>query len=161
MMIAAAVWALANLLCCCLSAVHAADTEVRVLENEFVRLEVAPEHGTILRLVDKVGQLDLHSPPELAENFRLLVALPDEPANYVLGKDQTLTEAEAAGERLTLQWDGPLQDAQGRSYAIQAAMAITLRPAAGDVRRPPAADRCPATGRLDGRSNVPGARRAS
>ena len=91
-----------------------------------MRVEFDSTHGTIQQVLDKVGPVELHSKPELAENFRLLVASPDGPASYVLGKDQQLTKADVSPDRLTLHWNGPMHDAQGRSHTIQAAMTIVL-----------------------------------
>ena len=117
-----------------LAGASVAEGETLFLENEFLRLEFDRERGTMLRLFDKAGKIDLHSRPELAENFRLLVAVSDDPANYVLGKDQRLAKADLSGGRLVLRWDGPMRDAKGRSHAIQAEMTIVLAGPAAEFR---------------------------
>ena len=95
-----------------------------VLENQYCRVEVERRHGVLLRLLDRAGQLDLKSPVELAENFRVFVPSPGEPRNCVYGKDQRLSRMEAKEDRLVLCWDGPLKDEHGRMHDLSAMMRI-------------------------------------
>ena len=96
------------------------------LENEFYAVEVKHPHGLISRVYDKVGRIDLITEPRLADNFRLLIPLPDLEGNYVLGKDQKLTslDQETTGS-LTLTWKGPLVNTKG-SYDLDVAMRLAL-----------------------------------
>ncbi len=99
-------------------------TDVLVLENAACRLEVEKAHGRLLRLLDKAGGIDLKSPADLAENFRLIVPLPDDPRNFVHGKDQSLSRTETAENTLVLHWDGPMKDAHGNAHTLAATMRI-------------------------------------
>ena len=95
------------------------------LENEFTLVEVSPEHGLISRLYDKVGKIELITEPRLADNFSLLVPLPDLEGNYVLGKEQKLTSFEQGEDHLKLTWKGPLINSQGE-YDLDVIMGLTL-----------------------------------
>ena len=53
------------------------------LENGLYRVEVDSERGLILRLLDKASGVELITEPRLADNFRLLLPIPDLEANYV------------------------------------------------------------------------------
>jgi len=105
-----------------------------VLENALYRLEVDREHGRLLRLVDRPGQVTLSSPAALAENFRVLVPLPDAPRNFVYGKEQNLTRAEATRDALELFWDGPMKDERGGAHALAATMRIEFQDQAVQFR---------------------------
>ena len=95
------------------------------LENEFYIVEVTSSHGLVSRIFDKVGQIELITEPRLADNFRLLVPLPDLEGNYVLGKEQKLTSFEQKPHRLTLSWKGPLTNPQGQ-YDLDIVMHLTF-----------------------------------
>ena len=97
-----------------------------VLENAACRVEVDRRHGRLLRLEDKQGGIDLTSPLELAENFRLLVSLPDDPRNCVYGKDQILSRTESSSDALVLFWDGPMKDQRGTAHDLAVTMRIQL-----------------------------------
>jgi hypothetical protein len=49
-----------------------------VLESAACRVEVERAHGRLLRLLDREGQIDLKSQTTTAENFRLLLPLPED-----------------------------------------------------------------------------------
>jgi hypothetical protein len=103
------------------------------MENGAYLIEVARGNGAIVRLYDKRSQTDLISEPRLADNFRLLVPLPDLEGNYVLGTAQTLARHEQDGNRLNLYWQAPLTNAKG-SYDIRVHMSIALTETAAEVR---------------------------
>ena len=105
-----------------------------ILENSFCRVEVEREHGRILRLLDCQGPIDLKSPPQLAENFRLLLPLPDDNRHMVLGKDQELSRIDATADTLVLHWSGPMKDARGVAHDLAATMWIELRGSAVQFR---------------------------
>jgi len=105
---------------------NAGEKNPLVLENGSCRLEVDAAHGTLLRLVDKEGHRNLACPAELAENFRLVMPLPDRPENTIHGREQALSRFEASPGRLALHWDGPMKDASAKSHAIGAKMSIEL-----------------------------------
>lgn len=83
------------------------------LENELYLLEIEPEHGALVRLRDKMGNLELITEPRLAENFRLLLPVPGMHANYILGTEQELTSAEKTAQGIRLSWAGPLRNERG------------------------------------------------
>lgn len=96
------------------------------LENDRVRIEVEPTHGTILRIADKPSGIDLAPAPSIAENFRLMVRMPDKKINTILGKDQLLSSSRIAGDTLILRWDGPMKDTTGAEFAISVQMNLRV-----------------------------------
>ncbi|NQU11155.1 hypothetical protein HQ590_10220 [bacterium] len=95
------------------------------IENESYLVAIEPEHGALVRVRDKVGQLELITEPRLAESFRLLLPLADGAsapqvpgvgthANYILGTAQKLSRGEVNGPSITLAWSGPLRSEHGR-----------------------------------------------
>ena len=84
-----------------------------LLENAHYHIEIEETRGIILGIRDKVGGYDLISEPRLAENYRLLLPLPQMQSNYILGKDQRLSSLDALDDGVRLRWDGPLTNAQG------------------------------------------------
>jgi len=83
------------------------------MENDFYCVQIDPQNGTIRRLFDKLGDLDLIAEPRLAENFRLLIPLPVLEANYILGKEQPAPAIETTSDGLVLHWDGPFTSEKG------------------------------------------------
>jgi len=63
-------------------------TQAVYLENTFFIVEVKQPHGLISRIFDKVSKIELITDLRLADNFRLLIPLPDFEGNYILGKEQ-------------------------------------------------------------------------
>jgi len=96
------------------------------LENEFCLVEVDPSCGSLRRVVDKQGHIELASSSHAAGSFRLLVPLPDAPENYIDGPDQALSEIEQTDNRLTLHWAEPLKDARRNEHALAVTMSIEL-----------------------------------
>ncbi len=97
------------------------------LQNTGHRVEVDAQHGRLLRLVDRKGEIDLKSRAEQAENFRLRLPLPEDAHHCVYGKDQKLSRVETSADTLELHWDGPLTDARGVEYDLAVTMWIELR----------------------------------
>lgn len=95
------------------------------LENELYVVEMDPDHGTIQRVTDKVGGFDLITEPRLAESFRLLVPLPDLHANYIVGRDQSLTSSRKTANGIALEWEGPLTSDNG-AFDILVTMWVEL-----------------------------------
>ena len=106
--------------------------ETAVLENANYRVEVARAHGTIVRIQDRRGGLELIQEPRLADNFRFTLPLrgptawQSTEANYILGKDQPLSALREGVGSLELHWDGPLKNVDGKSYDVSAVMTIRL-----------------------------------
>jgi hypothetical protein len=82
------------------------------IENGWYRLEVDSEKGLIQRILDKGSGVELIVEPRLADNFRLLLPLPDLEANYILGREQQLTSVKRIANGLTLEWKGPLKNSR-------------------------------------------------
>jgi len=95
------------------------------LENDFCGIDFDPVNGAVTSLFDKAGGIELIAEPRLADNFRLLLPLPDLHGNYVEGKEQRLTHVEEDEAHLTLRWDGPLTNARG-DYDVSVTMTIVL-----------------------------------
>ena len=95
------------------------------IENPYYLVAVDTENGTILGLRDKRGRIDLITEPRLADNFRLLIPLPDLEANYILGREQQLTSHEKGPDSLDLTWQGPLKNLQG-NFDVSVSMKIRL-----------------------------------
>jgi hypothetical protein len=104
------------------------DNQIEI-ENTFYLVAVDAESGAIAKLVDKHSGQNLISEPRLADNFRLLIPLPDLEANYILGREQRLTSHEKGPDSLILTWKGPLVNAQG-SFDVTVSMTIRLAGAA-------------------------------
>jgi hypothetical protein len=102
------------------------------IEDDRYLVEVSQSNGTITRISDKKGGLELIREPRLADNFRFTLLLPGkEPldnleANYIWGKDQKLTSFATTATKLTLHWDGSLKNYLGQKYEAQAVMNIEL-----------------------------------
>jgi hypothetical protein len=95
------------------------------LENDLYYLEVDGEFGCITRIRDKRGGFELITEPRLAENFRVLLPLPDVECNYLLGSQQRLTSARAENDALVLQWGPRLHNERGE-FALAVEMRIAL-----------------------------------
>ena len=91
--------------------------------------ESAASSGDIL---DKTAKVELIREPRLADNFKFTLPVPGkEPwetreANYVLGRDQTLSSSELREQSLTLRWQGPLRGREGEKYDAAVTMVIKL-----------------------------------
>jgi len=83
------------------------------LENGLYRLEIDERNGAIRRLLDKEAGLELIAEPRLAENFRLLVPVPQLEANYVLSGRQSPPAVERTPDGVVLRWRGPLSAEHG------------------------------------------------
>lgn len=105
-----------------------------VLENEACRLEFERSRGTLVRLQDRQGPVDLHCPPEVSEGFRLLLPLAEAPENFIEGRDQAVSGIESSPGRVVFHWDGPMSDAGGRRHAISAALEVALEGPAATFR---------------------------
>src|ERR1051325_2791691 len=70
------------------------------IENRLYRVEVDSGNGVIRRVLDNTSGIDLFSEPRLADNFRLLIPLPDLEGNYISGSQQKLSALEREPESL-------------------------------------------------------------
>jgi len=83
------------------------------IENLLYLIAVDAANGAIVKLLDKKSGVNLISEPRLADNFRLLIPLPDLESNYILGREQRLARREKGTDSLELTWQGPLVNLQG------------------------------------------------
>ena len=103
------------------------------LEDARYLVEVSRANGSITRIQDKVGGLDLILEPRLAGSFTFALPIPGkEPwqtleANWIHGREQRLSSCRLDGNRLTLRWDGPLHNYLGEAFPVAASMTIELR----------------------------------
>jgi hypothetical protein len=102
------------------------------IEDDRCLVEVEPAHGTITRVLDKTGRLELLAEPRLADNYKFSLPIREATAwqsteaNYILGKDQKLTAHEASDTRLVLDWRGPLTSVIARPFDASVRMTIEL-----------------------------------
>jgi hypothetical protein len=96
-------------------------------------VEVRRANGSITSIHDKKTGLDLLLEPRLAGSYRFALPIPGrEPwqtieANWIFGEDQKLTAHYLEGNRLTLQWDGPLRNYLREPFDVSVVMTIELR----------------------------------
>ncbi len=109
-----------------------ADVEIDIpkapitLENKRCLVEVRQDDGAVTRVLDKASGIKVAPPRELADNFRLLLLMPDNGTATILGKDQRLSSVRRLGDGLVLAWDGPMKDTAGRPQKLAARMGIRL-----------------------------------
>lgn len=102
------------------------------LEDDRYLVEVNRSNGSITRIRDKKGDIDLIREPRLADNFRFTLPIPGkEPwqaieANYVWGNRQKLSSFDSSAKKLTLHWNRPLTNYLGESFDAAATMGIEL-----------------------------------
>ena len=102
------------------------------LANEGYLVEVSRANGSITRIRDKVGGVDLILEPRLAGSFTFALPIPGkEPwqtieANWIHGREQRLSSFRVAGNRLTLYWNGPLRNYLGEQFRAAASMSVEL-----------------------------------
>lgn len=104
----------------------AAQGDAMELSNGRVQVMIDGERGTILRLRDVAGDMDLQVAPDQAENYRLLVPVDEDKGNLILGKDQRLDRWMRSDTEATLHWDGPLTDVRGEAHDINVTMHVAL-----------------------------------
>ena len=109
-----------------------ANADRLVLENSLYRVEVHRPNGTVARVYDKVGRLELIQEPRLADNFKFTLpilgaaAWQSTEANYILGRNQQLTGLEQDDDHLRLRWAGPLTSVFGEPHDVSVTMNIRL-----------------------------------
>lgn len=110
------------------------------LEDERYLVEVDRKHGSITRVYDKKGDLELISDARLADNYRFTLPIPGkEPwsaieANYIWGRDQKLDSFEVGATNLTLRWGRPLANYLGEKFDVAASTEIKLTPDGIELR---------------------------
>ena len=105
------------------SGLHASEVPIE-LGNHRVLLQIDPVRGTLTRLVDKASGITLAPAPALAENYRLVLLLPDKKTSTIRGKDQRLSRISRSADGLVLSWDGPLTDTADVKHKIAVRMEV-------------------------------------
>jgi hypothetical protein len=95
------------------------------IENDYFAVVVEPTHGRIQQITEKQGGFELITEPRLADNFRLLVPIPDMHGNYILGAEQSLSRHDVTEDAMELHWAGPLTSEHG-SFDIAVTLEIKL-----------------------------------
>ena len=96
-----------------------------ILENESLRVELDDSNGAIVAVFDKIGGIDLITEQRLAENFRLLLPMPEMQANYVLGLEQAPPAIDQTDKTVTFHWAGPLTNERGE-YDLDVTLRVEL-----------------------------------
>jgi hypothetical protein len=102
------------------------------LENELCLLEVGRRDGSLTRIRDKKGGVDLIFEPRLAGSYRFALPIPGkEPwqtleANWIFGREQKLSSHREDGGRLVLNWKGPLRNYLGEKFSVSVTETIEL-----------------------------------
>lgn len=114
---------------CLLAAILAASVCCRAnpitLQNDHVSLEVNPDTGVFNHVIFKPN-VTLEPPASLADNFKLVLLNADKTTATILGKDQRLSDHRQLGGRLSLFWNGPLNDTAGVQHNLSVRMDISL-----------------------------------
>ena len=108
------------------SVAGAADQSPAVLDNEHLCIEVETSHGTIARVRDKQGRIELTPAEDLADNFRLVLRTADKKNKVILGRNQKLSSFSRDDGTLKLAWNGPLADTEGGEQSLPVRMEIQL-----------------------------------
>lgn len=97
-----------------------------ILENDLYLIDIEETHGTITRILDKLGKIELITEPRLADNWRLLLPTATTQANYVIGRTKKPTNVERTANGVSLAWQGPLESETGESLDVTVTMRIEL-----------------------------------
>jgi hypothetical protein len=102
------------------------------LEDDRCLLEVSRENGSLTRIRDKQGGLELLLEPRLGGSFKFALPIPGkEPwqtieANWIFGREQRLSSHRLDGRKLVLRWDGPSKNYLGEKFDASVTEAIEL-----------------------------------
>ena len=89
------------------------------IENDFYVVAIDSRNGSIRRIYDRKGKIELLTEPRLADSFRLLLPLGlRQQANYILGRQQRLNSVKRTPDGVTLSWAGPLKNEQGELFDL-------------------------------------------
>ncbi|MDE3165453.1 MAG: hypothetical protein KGN36_06590, partial [Acidobacteriota bacterium] len=85
-----------------------------ILEDEELLVAFDPHSGALTRMIRKSTNWVVQRRPELAVSFRLLVPLPQQRANFVLGRDQRAASVEkVAPGQVRIVWKDPVSEHGG------------------------------------------------
>lgn len=89
-----------------------------------IRVTIDPVFGTLLSIRDAKRDIELVGEQRLAENFRLLVPLPDWRGHYIIGCEQKLAECHVSEAKAELIWRD-LHSQRG-AFAIEFRLKISI-----------------------------------
>ncbi len=98
-----------------------------VLQNDAVRMQISPEHGTINQVSDLAGGMQLSCAAENADNFVLNLQNADKSFVQILGKQQSVSELTSKDGRMQITWKAPLTDVNGGKHDIDVVLSIELQ----------------------------------
>src|SRR4051812_14163875 len=75
-----------------------------LLDNGQVLVEVERQNGRLVRFEHKQLGIRLVQEPRLAENFRLMLPLPNPRTPYIYGKKQVLSDVQESENTCVLTW---------------------------------------------------------
>lgn len=90
-------------------------------------VEVSTANGAVAAIRDTAAGIALAPPAELADSFRLVLQLPDQPPVTIVGRDQAASEVRLEGDTLRIRWASPVRDTGGAEHDITVRMTITAR----------------------------------
>lgn len=90
------------------------DSREVILEDGELLVAFDAESGALTRMVRKTSQWTIERRPELAASFRLLVPLPKQRANFVIGQKQRAIKVEkVAAHQIEILWKNPVSEHGG------------------------------------------------
>jgi hypothetical protein len=85
-----------------------------ILEDNELLVAFDSESGALTRMVRKASQWTIERRPELAASFRLLVPLPEQRANFVIGQNQHAAKVDKlSDQRVEILWKDPVSEHGG------------------------------------------------
>ena len=97
-----------------------------ILEDSELLVAFDAESGALTRMVRKTSQWTIERRPELAASFRLLVPLPEQRANFVIGQNQRAAKVEKVSDnRIEILWKDPVSK-HGGVIPLDIAATISL-----------------------------------
>ncbi len=99
--------------------------KIITIENKFYVIDIDADTGKILQVIDKTADYCLISDQKMAENFRILLPLPDYECNYICGVIQKSTAIRKSGNNVQFYWKSPLSNEKG-DFDIDFSLNISL-----------------------------------
>lgn len=97
-----------------------------VLEGDELLVAFNKTTGALSRLVRKATNWTIQNRPELGVSFRLLVPLPQQRANFVLGAKQTVSRIDRVSDKtIEIEWKNPVSE-HGGAIPLTFSATVTL-----------------------------------
>jgi hypothetical protein len=85
-----------------------------ILEDDELLVAFNADSGALTRMVHKTSQWTIERRPELGVSFRLLVPLPNQRANFVIGQKQRTAKVEKVSDlKIEILWKNPVSERGG------------------------------------------------